>query len=171
MADPHAELSEPLLSIGTLAEKTGVSVSSIRNYEVEGLLIPHRMPSGHRLFSREDIARVKTIQHMIKDQGMNMEGIRRLQALLPCWDLVRCSKTKRSSCAAKTDTAKPCWMIRGGNCSPKGNECRSCVVYRLGSRRTNDIKRLISDRSRAEDLYITAKSILEEEETPPPGAI
>ncbi len=88
-------LVDPLISIGTLADKVGLSVSAIRKYEVAGLIIPHRTNSGHRMFSYEDLTRIRVIQHMIKEIGFNAEGIRRLQALLPCWDLLPCKNKVR----------------------------------------------------------------------------
>ncbi len=58
------DILDPVISIGTLANKVGLSVSAIRKYEEEGLIIPHRSESGHRMFSYEDINRIQTIQHM-----------------------------------------------------------------------------------------------------------
>ena len=60
-----------------LAEKTSLSVAAVREYEKEGLIIAHRAASGRRLFSQEDISRVRNIHHMIQDLGFNREGIRR----------------------------------------------------------------------------------------------
>ncbi|MBI4863527.1 MAG: MerR family transcriptional regulator [Candidatus Riflebacteria bacterium] len=141
--DLFQALTDPVISIGTLAEKTGLSVSAIRKYEAEGLLIPHRTPSNHRLFSHEAIERVRIIRSMIQDKGLSVEGIRRLQALLPCWELIDCTSEKRASCLASTDNTRPCWMLRGLDCAPTGNECRSCVVYRLGSQCIQDIKQVL----------------------------
>ena len=138
-------LDDPVISIGILAGKVGLSVSAVRKYENEGLLLAHRTPSGRRLFSREDILRVEHIQHMIQDLGLNMEGIRRMQALLPCWDLLPCDAEARSTCAAYQITTQPCWTIKGLSCAPQGNECRRCPVYRLGSMCTEDLKHLLHD--------------------------
>jgi MerR family transcriptional regulator/heat shock protein HspR len=144
---PDAEIGyendDPVISIGVLAERVGLSVSAVRKYEREGLIIAHRTPSGRRLFSHEDIGRVRNIQHLIQDLGLNIEGIRRMQALLPCWDLRPCSAPTRDSCPGYQATTRPCWTIRGLDCAPQGNQCRRCVVYRLGSLCTEDIKRLL----------------------------
>ena len=56
--DTRREVDDPLIPIGVLAERVGLSVSAIRKYENESLIIAHRTDSGHRLFSREDIDRV-----------------------------------------------------------------------------------------------------------------
>jgi DNA-binding transcriptional MerR regulator len=146
-ADLQHETDDPVISIGVLAERVGLSVSAVRKYENEGLLIAHRTPSGHRLFSREDIRRVEHIQHLIQDLGLNIEGIRRMQALVPCWRLLPCDEQARRECSAYQDTKRPCWTIKGMSCAPQGNECRACPVYRLGSLCTEDIKHLLHDPS------------------------
>ena len=144
-ATPQNGLDDPVISIGILAEKVGLSVSAVRKYETEGLLIAHRTASGHRLFSHEDIQRVRNIKHLIQDLGLNMEGIRRMQALLPCWELLPCDPENKRSCAAYQVASRACWTIKGLACAPQGNECRKCVVYRLGSLCTEDMKQLVHD--------------------------
>ncbi len=149
MADTRTQddFDDPVISIGVLSQKVGLSVSAVRKYENEGLIIAHRTDSGHRLFSHEDINRVRNIQHMIQELGLNTEGIRRMQALLPCWDLLPCTGETRKSCPAYNDPTRPCWMIKGLNCAPQGNECRQCPVYRFGSLCTEDVKRLLHAQS------------------------
>ena len=127
------ETEDPLISIGVLAEKVGLSVSAVRKYENAGLIIAHRTGSGRRLFASEDIVRGRNIRHMIRDLGLNVAGIRRMQALLPCWDLHRCGMATRESCPARQDIARPCWMTRGVACAAGSDQCRTCAVYRLGS--------------------------------------
>jgi MerR family transcriptional regulator/heat shock protein HspR len=145
MADPAEvqQVDDPVMSIGVLARKVGLSVSAVRKYERQGLLVAFRTDSGYRLFSHEDISRVRNIQRLIQELGLNIEGIRRMQALLPCWDLLPCGAEIRESCPGHRDGSRPCWMIKGLPCAPKGNECRRCVVYRFGSLCTQDIKRLL----------------------------
>jgi MerR family transcriptional regulator/heat shock protein HspR len=137
---------DPVISIGVLADKVELSVSAIRKYEDEGLIISHRTSSGHRMFSYEDIERIHTIKHMIKELGFNIEGIRRMQALLPCWDLLPCKEKDRNQCAAFIDNSKPCWMTNDAHCTIQGNECRNCMVYRFGSLCVEDIKELLHNQ-------------------------
>lgn len=153
---------EPVISIGTLARKVGLSVSAIRKYEEEGLIISHRTDSGHRIFSYEDIERLRSIQHLIKEIGFNIEGIRRMQALLPCWDLLPCDKEVRNNCLAYKGSTKPCWMIKDAHCTLKGNECRKCMVYRFGSMFTENIKDLIHKERFDTDQRNIVKQFLNE---------
>jgi MerR family transcriptional regulator/heat shock protein HspR len=151
---------DPVISIGTLAQKVGLSVSAVRKYENEGLVLAHRTGSGHRVFSREDIHRVRYLQHLIQDVGLNVAGIRRMQALLPCWDLLPCSADRRRSCPAYEERTRPCWMIKGLLCPPHGNECRRCAVYRFGSLCVEDIKRLLHGQSDLENAGAALRELL-----------
>ena len=155
------EMADPVISIGVLAQKVDLSVSAVRKYENEGLIIAHRTGSGHRLFSHEDISRVRSIQHMIQDLGLNTEGIRRMQALLPCWDLLPCSVQTRKHCPAYKDNSRPCWTIKGLDCAPQGNECRQCVVYRFGSLCTEDIKKLVHDQPGSQDNSVAIRELMD----------
>jgi MerR family transcriptional regulator/heat shock protein HspR len=152
---PH-ESEDPVISIGILARRVGLSVSAVRKYENAGLLIAHRTEAGHRLFCHEDIRRVRNIQHMIQDVGLNIEAIRRMQALLPCWDLRPCDAETRARCPAYAEETRPCWTVKGVDCARQGNECRECVVYRLGSLCTEDIKHVLHDH---EDRHGTGSAI------------
>jgi MerR family transcriptional regulator/heat shock protein HspR len=152
--------TDPVIAIGTVAEKLGISISNIRKYEAEGLIIPHRVESGHRLFSLEDIERIRKIQEMIQDKGLNIEGIRRLQAFIPCWDIVKCSKSEQTNCPAFKDTTRPCWMIRELECPKKENECRNCTVYRFGTQCIEDIKQVVFEERKGKNIEETIKEII-----------
>ena len=161
-ATTHREAGDPLISIGVLAQQVGLSVSAVRKYENEGLIIAHRTASGHRLFSQEDIYRVRNIHHLIQDLGLNIEGIRRMQALLPCWELLPCSEETRESCPAYQNSARPCWTIKGLDCAPQGNECRACAVYRFGSLCTEDIKQVLHDKTDVVDAGAAIQQLIRE---------
>jgi MerR family transcriptional regulator/heat shock protein HspR len=160
-AQERDEIDDPVISIGVLARKVGLSVSAVRRYENEGLVIAHRTGSGHRLFSQEDIGRVRNIQHMIQDTGLNLEGIRRMQALLPCWELLPCDAEVRENCPAYLADTRPCWMIKERDCDRQGDECRQCVVYRFGSLCTQDIKRLLHDQNGYHSGCVAIRELLQ----------
>ncbi len=147
---PQFKIDEPMISIGVLAQKVGLSVSAVRKYENENLIIAHRTATGRRLFSHEDIHRVRNIQHMIQELGLNTEGIRRMQAILPCWEMHRCTAEARQKCPAYEEDARPCWMIKGLKCQRQQSGCRRCTVYRTGSLRTQHIKRLLHEQNDSE---------------------
>ncbi len=70
------------LAIGELARRTGLSVSAIRYYEAEGLLIAERNAGGQRRFFRSDIRRLSFV--MIAQRfGFTIEQIRQQLQSLP----------------------------------------------------------------------------------------
>jgi MerR family copper efflux transcriptional regulator len=71
-----------LLQIGQVAERTGLSLRTIRFYEEEGLVAPTaRTEGGFRLYSEDDVARFEVIKRM-KPLGFAVEEMRELLALL-----------------------------------------------------------------------------------------
>ncbi len=69
------------LSIGQIAQRTGLSISAIRYYEDQKLVKPSRNASGHRRFRSSDIRRLSFVL-IAQRLGFTLEDIRqRLQAL------------------------------------------------------------------------------------------
>ena len=66
--------------IGEPADRTGVSVRSLRYYEQQGLLVPTRTPGGHRDYPEMAVDRVIRIQELFA-AGLHSKTITRL---LPC---------------------------------------------------------------------------------------
>ena len=71
-----------LLSIGALAERTGVAASALRFYEERGLISAQRTAAGHRQYPRPVIRRVAFIV-FAQRVGMSLEEIRTELARLP----------------------------------------------------------------------------------------
>jgi len=70
------------LSIGQLAHRTGLAVSAIRYYEMQGLVSAFRNAGGHRRFARSDIRRLSFV--MIAQQfGFSIEQIRQQLDAIP----------------------------------------------------------------------------------------
>lgn len=156
-----SDTEDPIITIGVLAARVGLSVSAVRKYENAGLVLAHRTEGGHRLFSRMDIARVRNIQRMVHELGVSLDAIRRLQALLPCWDLKPCAADTRAGCTAFGGERGPCWVVQGSAQARRGNTCRTCVVYRFGSLCTEDIKHLVHDQAAFEHRGSAIRELLE----------
>jgi MerR family redox-sensitive transcriptional activator SoxR len=75
-------LPDPLLSIGELARRTGLSVSAIRFYETKGLVKPLRTSGAQRRFPRSDIRRL-SFALIAQQLGLSLEEIARALAGLP----------------------------------------------------------------------------------------
>ena len=104
-------MNNPKYTISSAANLLHISVHTMRMYEREGLIIPFKKESGQRLYSDNDIERVKCIRHSIKEEKLNLQGIRRMLSLIPCWAIVDCSASDRENCNAYNSSSKPCWMI------------------------------------------------------------
>ena len=122
---------EPIMTIGVAAKKLGVSESTLRLYEREGLLISSRTSSGRRLYSLNDLKVVDVIRKLIQEHGLNFAGIRALFAQLPCWKIKSCSETERKSCERFPVGLSPCWRLGGTGCGATAEECKACPVYAL----------------------------------------
>ena len=65
----------PVYMIGVAAALCGVHPQTLRQYERLGLLIPARVGAKNRLYSEEDIMRVRRIQRLTQDMGVNLAGV------------------------------------------------------------------------------------------------
>jgi DNA-binding transcriptional MerR regulator len=83
----HAPGRAGLLQIGQVADRTGLSLRTIRFYEENGLVRPtSRTDGGFRLYSEDDVARLEVIKRM-KPLGFSIEEMHELLTLLA--DLTR----------------------------------------------------------------------------------
>jgi len=64
----------PLFMIGVVCEMFHIHPQTLRLYEREGFLHPRRV-GGARLYSQEDLERIRTILSLTKDLGVNRAGV------------------------------------------------------------------------------------------------
>ena len=64
--------------ISVAAELADMHPQTLRMYETRGLIEPKRSPKGTRLYSREDVDRLRRIQEMTAELGMNLAGVERV---------------------------------------------------------------------------------------------
>lgn len=65
-------------SMGEVAEMLDVRQSVVRYWEKEfGMVRPMRNKKGNRLFSPQDVSRLKMIHHLVRERGMKLEGARK----------------------------------------------------------------------------------------------
>jgi MerR family transcriptional regulator/heat shock protein HspR len=67
------DADEPVYVISIAARIVGVHQQTLRMYERQGLLQPWRK-ANRRLYSRRDIERVRQIQRLVSDLGVNLAG-------------------------------------------------------------------------------------------------
>jgi MerR family transcriptional regulator/heat shock protein HspR len=64
--------------ISVAAELADMHPQTLRMYEQRGLITPKRSPKGTRLYSQEDVDRLRRIQELTGDLGMNLAGVERV---------------------------------------------------------------------------------------------
>jgi MerR family transcriptional regulator/heat shock protein HspR len=64
--------------ISVAAELADMHPQTLRMYEARGLIEPQRSPKGTRLYSHEDVERLRRIQEMTVELGMNLAGVERV---------------------------------------------------------------------------------------------
>ena len=64
--------------ISVAAELADMHPQTLRMYEARGLIEPKRSPKGTRLYSHDDVDRLRRIQEMTTELGMNLAGVERV---------------------------------------------------------------------------------------------
>ncbi len=64
--------------ISVAAELANMHPQTLRTYEARGLINPKRSPKGTRLYSHEDVERLRHIQRMTAELGLNLAGVERV---------------------------------------------------------------------------------------------
>ncbi len=67
--------SRPRYMISVAADLVGMHPQTLRIYEAKGLLRPGRTPGGTRLYSEADLERLRLIQRLTTELGLNLAGV------------------------------------------------------------------------------------------------
>ena len=74
----EVETDRGVFMISVAAELANMHPQTLRVYEARGLIEPQRSPKGTRLYSQEDVEKLKRIQEMTADLGLNLAGVERV---------------------------------------------------------------------------------------------
>ena len=66
---------EPVYTIAVTARLTGMHPQTLRKYERAGLIAPARPSGNQRLYSGNDVERLKRIQYLVEEKGVNVAGL------------------------------------------------------------------------------------------------
>ena len=70
----NEEHEEPAFIISVAARMLGVHAQTLRYYERAGVVEPSRSSGRIRLYSRADIERIRQVQRLIDELGVNLAG-------------------------------------------------------------------------------------------------
>ena len=75
------DLDKPLYTISVAAEILETHPRTLMLYEDAGLIEPHRTPTNRRRYSQRDISKVQVIQHLTREKGVTLAGVRHILSL------------------------------------------------------------------------------------------
>jgi MerR family transcriptional regulator/heat shock protein HspR len=82
---PHRDL----FLISMAAEMLGVHPQTLRKYERLGLVQPSRSLGSMRLYTRQELERVRVIKHLVDELGINLAGEQRLLSIAEAMQRIR----------------------------------------------------------------------------------
>jgi MerR family transcriptional regulator/heat shock protein HspR len=74
-------VEQGLFLISTAAEMLDMHPQTLRKYERLGLIQPSRTVGSMRLYSREELERLRVIKHLVDELGINLAGVQRLLSI------------------------------------------------------------------------------------------
>jgi MerR family transcriptional regulator, heat shock protein HspR len=76
--DRQLERERGVFMISVAAELAGMHPQTLRIYETRGLITPKRSPKKTRLYSQADVEKLRRIQELTSELGMNLAGVERV---------------------------------------------------------------------------------------------
>jgi MerR family transcriptional regulator, heat shock protein HspR len=80
---------DDLFFISMAARMLGMHPQTLRKYERLGLVQPTRTIGSMRLYSREELERLKLIKHLVDEGGINLAGVQRLLSIAAVVERIR----------------------------------------------------------------------------------
>ena len=74
----RVERDRGVFMISVAAELAEMHPQTLRIYETRGLITPKRSPKNTRLYSQDDVVRLRRIQELTSELGMNLAGVERV---------------------------------------------------------------------------------------------
>jgi len=75
---PFEDKLRPVFMISVAAELAEMHPQTLRMYERRGLIRPQRSSKSTRLYSLEDVDRLRRIQQLVSECGLNLAGVERV---------------------------------------------------------------------------------------------
>ena len=91
---------EPIFIISVAARMLGVRTQTLRYYESIGLVEPARSKGNQRVYSQNDVERVRQIRNLMDDLGVNLAGVEVVMNLL---ERLRTSEAEIQRLTAETE--------------------------------------------------------------------
>ena len=69
---------DSVLVISVAAELSGLHAQTLRTYDRLGIVTPERTSGGGRRYSLRDVARLREVQRLSQEEGVNLAGIKHI---------------------------------------------------------------------------------------------
>lgn len=121
------DIDAPAFTVSVAASLADMHAQTLRGYDRLGLVVPQRTRGRGRRYSLRDIAKLRHVQHLSQNEGINLEGIRRILALEAELDGVReqldrladlVRRLQSSDRAARVFTAESSGAVHAGRFRP-----------------------------------------------------
>lgn len=73
--NPTDDREKPLFMISVVAEMLDIHPQTLRLYEREGLVVPKRTDGNTRLYSQDDIDKLRRVLSLTRELGVNLAGV------------------------------------------------------------------------------------------------
>jgi MerR family transcriptional regulator, heat shock protein HspR len=97
----------PVFVISVAAQLAGMHPQTLRTYDRMGLVSPRRTAKRGRRYSARDVGMLRMIQRLSQDEGVNLEGIRRILAMEREMETLRAQVTELAQLLAAARQAPP----------------------------------------------------------------
>ncbi|MEL4357691.1 MULTISPECIES: heat shock protein transcriptional repressor HspR [unclassified Luteococcus] len=95
-----------VFTIGVAANLAGMHPQTLRQYDRLGLVVPRRSRGRGRRYSPRDVAKLRLVQHLSQDEGINLSGIQRILELENELDALRSRLTEAEALLAEARAAR-----------------------------------------------------------------
>jgi MerR family transcriptional regulator/heat shock protein HspR len=82
-------LEPELIFISMAAEMLNMHPQTLRKYERLGLIRPSRTVGSMRLYTREEVERLRLIKRLVEEMGINLAGVQRLLGIAEVMQRIR----------------------------------------------------------------------------------
>ncbi|MGF1663488.1 MAG: heat shock protein transcriptional repressor HspR [Kineosporiaceae bacterium] len=131
--------------ISAAAQLAGMHPQTLRQYDREGLVSPARTRGGGRRYSDDDVQRLREVQRLSQEEGVNLAGIRRILVLQGEVDALRDETRRlREEVAHLREDRRRVWaagpageivaLAAGRRPAARRSASRALVVWRPGPR-------------------------------------
>jgi len=80
---------EPVYTIAVASRLTRMHPQTLRKYERAGLIAPSRQSGNQRFYSESDLQRLRRIQYLVEERGLNVAGLELVLAMSDRLDAVK----------------------------------------------------------------------------------